>query len=119
MPHSDEEEQAEDLLRETTASGYSPAMPAPGSSSHVSSATRSVANSHPTGPPSSSTSTSTATAIGNNSPSNVELMRVCHEFLEQLKEGTPWVVQHLDRNYVPMPTDPAQFSFWMALVRFS
>ena len=43
-------------------------------------------------------------------------MRICHEFLEQLKEGTPWVVQHLDRNYVPMPSDPAQFSFWMTLV---
>ncbi|TCD66997.1 hypothetical protein EIP91_000677 [Steccherinum ochraceum] len=47
---------------------------------------------------------------------NEELMAVCHAFLDQLREGTPWVVQHIDNSYVPMPTDPAQFSFWMGLL---
>ena len=44
-------------------------------------------------------------------------MAKCHAFLEQTRQGTPWVVQHLHNNYVPMPSDPASFSFWMALVR--
>ena len=46
---------------------------------------------------------------------NAELMAVCRDFLEQLREGTPWVGRHLD-NYVAMPEDPALFSFWMGLV---
>lgn len=72
------------------------------------------------GPPSNSTSSSSAPAAPlTPSPyrSNHELMAVCHAFLDQLREGTPWVVQHLDNSYVPMPEDPAQFSFWMGLVR--
>ena len=51
-------------------------------------------------------------------PTNAELMATCHQFIEQTRQGTPWVVQHLHNiNYVPMPSDPASFSFWMALVR--
>ena len=51
-------------------------------------------------------------------PTNAELMATCHRFIEQTRQGTPWVVQHLHNlNYVPMPSDPASFSFWMALVR--
>ena len=50
-------------------------------------------------------------------PTNAELMAKCHAFLEQTRQGTPWVVQHLHNHYVPMPSDPASFSFWMALVR--
>lgn len=50
---------------------------------------------------------------------NEELVAVCLEFLEELKEGTPWVGQHLNASYVPMPRDVARFSFWMALVRAS
>lgn len=49
--------------------------------------------------------------------SNEQLMDACHSFLQQLREGTaPWVVQRLNNTYGPMPTDPASFSFWMALV---
>lgn len=51
-----------------------------------------------------------------SAPSNEELLAVCHEFLEELKEGTPWVGQHLHNNYMAMPEDIAQFSFWMTLV---
>ncbi|KAI0776075.1 hypothetical protein BD413DRAFT_526275 [Trametes elegans] len=49
-------------------------------------------------------------------PTNAELIARCHAFIEQMREGTPWVVQHLNNNYVPMPSDPASFSFWMALL---
>ena len=49
-------------------------------------------------------------------PSNEELMAICRNFLEELKEGTPWVGQHLNTNYVPMPEDAARFSFWIAPV---
>ncbi|OBZ76043.1 LON peptidase N-terminal domain and RING finger protein 1 [Grifola frondosa] len=49
-------------------------------------------------------------------PTNEELMAKCHAFLDQMREGTPWVVQHLNNAYVPMPNDPASFSFWMALI---
>ena len=50
-------------------------------------------------------------------PTNAELMAKCHAFIEQTRQGTPWVVQQLNNNnFMPMPTDPAAFSFWMALV---
>ncbi|PIL37190.1 hypothetical protein GSI_00883 [Ganoderma sinense ZZ0214-1] len=47
---------------------------------------------------------------------NAELMAKCHAFIEQTRQGTPWVVQQLNNNnFVQPPTDPAAFSFWMAL----
>lgn len=49
-------------------------------------------------------------------PSNAELMAVGQEFLEKLTEGTPWVGQQLNAEYVPSPRDVEQFSFWMAMV---
>lgn len=49
-------------------------------------------------------------------PTNAELMAKCHAFIEQTRRGTPWVVQHLHNNFVPMPTDPVAFAFWMAIV---
>lgn len=52
-------------------------------------------------------------------PTNAELMDKCRAFVEQMRAGTPWVVEHLDNNFVPMPNDAASFSFWMALVRVS
>ncbi|TFK55708.1 LON-domain-containing protein [Heliocybe sulcata] len=52
-----------------------------------------------------------------SSPTNEELMAVCHGFLDQLRHGTaPWVVQRLNNTYGPMPTTASEFSFWMALV---
>ncbi|KAI0081820.1 hypothetical protein K474DRAFT_1656223 [Panus rudis PR-1116 ss-1] len=48
---------------------------------------------------------------------NEELMSICHDFLGQLRAGAaPWVVDHLSNSFVPMPEDPAHFSFWMALL---
>ncbi|KAI0917148.1 hypothetical protein AcW2_007362 [Taiwanofungus camphoratus] len=35
------------------------------------------------------------------------------ELLNQLCEGTPWVVQHRIAAYVPMPSNLAAFSLWM------
>ncbi|KAI0751952.1 PUA-like domain-containing protein, partial [Irpex lacteus] len=97
-----------------------PESSAPGSSSHVSPASRSSVASQPIGLPTSFPTTTLLPLSSSNrvvrGRSNEELMNLCHEFLEQLKQGTPWVVQHLERTIVPMPTDPAQFSFWMALL---
>ncbi len=63
---------------------------------------------------------STPRRTGNpQTPTNDELMTICRGFLDEIQAGTPWVVQHLHVNYVAQPTDPAQFSFWMALVSFS
>lgn len=49
-----------------------------------------------------------------------ELVDLCLAFLDQIQRGAaPWVVQRLNRlnhHYGPMPTDPAYFSFWMAMV---
>jgi hypothetical protein len=111
---NESEETSVETLLDPTAPTPSSSSPAPGSSTHVSSDARSYVGSQPI-VPSTSTPSSSGTPLA-HVPSNMELMSICHEFLEQLKEGTPWVVQHLDRNYVPMPSDPAQFSFWMALV---
>jgi hypothetical protein len=50
-----------------------------------------------------------------NIMSNEDLMRKCLVFVEELREGAaPWVVNQLN-SYGPMPTDPASFTFWMAL----
>lgn len=46
-------------------------------------------------------------------PTNAELMAKCHAFLDELRQGTPWVVHQLSAAYAPMPEDPATFSFWM------
>jgi hypothetical protein len=49
-----------------------------------------------------------------------ELVNLCLGFLDQIRRGAaPWVIQRLNRLkevYGPMPTDPAHFSFWMAMV---
>lgn len=48
-----------------------------------------------------------------------ELVDVCLVFLDQVQRGgAPWVVQRLNKLnhiYGPMPTDPAYFSYWMAM----
>lgn len=50
-------------------------------------------------------------------PNNEALMDFCRLFVDQLQRGAaPWVVQRLNNTYGPMPTDPSNFSFWMALV---
>ncbi|KAA1466388.1 hypothetical protein DENSPDRAFT_876473 [Dentipellis sp. KUC8613] len=50
-------------------------------------------------------------------PSNEALMEICRAFVDQLQRGAaPWVVQRLNTAVGPMPTDPSNFSFWMAVV---
>lgn len=48
------------------------------------------------------------------------LVNECRDFLAQIQRGAaPWVVQRLNRLsviYGPMPNDPADFSFWIAMV---
>ncbi|CCM01716.1 uncharacterized protein FIBRA_03781 [Fibroporia radiculosa] len=46
-------------------------------------------------------------------PTNAELMATCNAFLEELRQGTPWVAQRLNTMYIPMPRDAETFSFWM------
>ncbi|KAG8786800.1 hypothetical protein FRC12_016241 [Ceratobasidium sp. 428] len=49
--------------------------------------------------------------------SNQDLVNVCRQFIDQLRNGTaPWVVQRLNNTYGPMPSDISSFSFWVALV---
>ncbi|EMD40696.1 hypothetical protein CERSUDRAFT_111271 [Gelatoporia subvermispora B] len=67
--------------------------------------------------PSASASSPLPTPPGKpRAPSKAELLATCHAFLAELRQGTPWVVERLRTAYVPMPDDPAQFSFWMALL---
>jgi hypothetical protein len=47
-----------------------------------------------------------------------ELMAICRSFIDQLRSGSaPWLLQRLNNTYGTMPTDPSEFSYWMALVR--
>jgi len=49
-----------------------------------------------------------------------EYMAICQSFIEQLRSGSaPWLLQRLNNTYGTMPTDPNEFSYWMALVRLS
>jgi hypothetical protein len=46
-----------------------------------------------------------------------ELMVICRAFIDQLRSGSaPWLLQRLNNTYGSMPTNPSEFSYWMALV---
>lgn len=46
-----------------------------------------------------------------------ELMSICLEFVDTLRSGSaPWVLQRLNNTIGPMPTNPSDFSYWMAEV---
>lgn len=50
-------------------------------------------------------------------PSIQVLVNTCKAFLARLQQGAaPWVVQRLSSTYGSMPSDPALFSFWVAIV---
>jgi hypothetical protein len=70
-----------------------------------------------------SLNTSDSGPPGSNAHEMQELVDVCRAFLVQIQQGAaPWLVQRLNRLnqiYGPMPTDPAQFSYWMAMVSIS
>ncbi|KAH8094793.1 hypothetical protein BXZ70DRAFT_991629 [Cristinia sonorae] len=67
--------------------------------------------------PSSSSSVPQTSLVPTQQKTNQELMDTCRAFLDQMREGAaPWVVQQLDNAYIPMPDDPAQFSFWISLL---
>lgn len=49
-----------------------------------------------------------------------EYMNICRSFISQLESGSaPWLLQRLNNTYGRMPTDPSEFSYWMALVSWS
>lgn len=68
------------------------------------------------GSSSSSTRITTNTAPAPVERTNAELIQICYDFLEQLRE-VPWITQRINDAVIPPPADPALFSFWMALVR--
>ncbi|CAA7259772.1 unnamed protein product [Cyclocybe aegerita] len=64
-----------------------------------------------------SASSSSSSSTRPRQPTNAELISTCRSFLDRLQRGAaPWVVQRLSTTYGAMPSDPALFSFWVALV---
>lgn len=61
---------------------------------------------------------SVETLLSNATPiTTAELIETCTGFLTALRQGTaPWVVQRLNSACGPQPSDPAQFSFWIAMI---
>ncbi|CAG8703347.1 418_t:CDS:2, partial [Racocetra persica] len=66
-----------------------------------------------------------AAEINNRDPSNPimyeptisELISSAREFIESLRNGyAPWLLQRLNSTYGDMPSDPSDFSFWVASV---
>jgi len=50
-----------------------------------------------------------------DSMSKEDMMAYCREFVQMLRSGSaPWVLQRLNSTIGPMPTNPADFSWWMA-----
>ena len=65
----------------------------------------------------SAASSATASSTASEPGEVQELVNVCRAFLVQVQRGAaPWVVQRFSDAYGPMPSDPAQFSYWMAMV---
>ncbi|WWC89599.1 uncharacterized protein L201_004524 [Kwoniella dendrophila CBS 6074] len=60
----------------------------------------------------------TTNANADDTPETTEeLMAICQAFIDQLRSGSaPWLLQRLNNTYGSMPTDPSEFSYWMALV---
>ncbi|ORX36950.1 PUA-like domain-containing protein [Kockovaella imperatae] len=59
----------------------------------------------------------TQSAIDDETRSTEEYMTICRSFIDQLRSGSaPWLLQRLNNTYGTMPTDPSEFSYWMALV---
>lgn len=49
--------------------------------------------------------------------STQQLVDVCLDFVQMLRSGSaPWVLQRLKNTIGPMPTNPSDFSYWMAEV---
>lgn len=48
---------------------------------------------------------------------NAQLVDVCKGFVEALRTGsTPWLLQRLNSSLPPMPEDPREFTWWMAML---
>lgn len=48
---------------------------------------------------------------------NQELIDICKNFVEALRTGsTPWLLQRLNNSLPPMPEDPREFTWWMAML---
>lgn len=59
----------------------------------------------------------TSSSMDDTVQTTEEYMNICRAFIEQLRSGSaPWLLQRLNNTYGTMPTDPSEFSYWMALV---
>lgn len=58
-----------------------------------------------------------ASALDSMELTNDQLVEVCKGFVEALRTGsTPWLLQRLNSSLPPMPDDPREFSWWMAML---
>jgi len=74
--------------------------------------------SRPTSPPANQAQTPPGPETQDTSElTNKELIDVCKSFVEALRTGsTPWLRQRLNDSMPPMPDDPREFTWWMAML---
>ncbi len=104
-----------DIVTETAAAAAAPPTPATTSGSRPS-----LNRNLSVGATSAGLASLLTTSAGSSpehEPSTQELMEICQSFIEQLRSGSaPWLLQRLNNMYGAMPSSPAEFSYWMALV---
>ena len=67
--------------------------------------------------PSQSGAEDPESAIDTSEFTNEQLMGLCKAFVEALRDGsTPWLLQRLSNSVPPMPEDPKEFTWWMAML---
>lgn len=50
-------------------------------------------------------------------PTTEKLMNTCKDFIEVLRSGSsPWILERLNDTFGPMPDQPTEFTYWMAMV---
>ncbi|KAA1106591.1 hypothetical protein PGT21_036427 [Puccinia graminis f. sp. tritici] len=50
-------------------------------------------------------------------PTTEKLMNTCKEFIEVLRSGSsPWILERLNDTFGPMPDQPTEFTYWIAMV---
>jgi len=68
-------------------------------------------------PAPSTTNPNEASASDSVELTNAQLVDVCKGFVEALRTGsTPWLLQRLNSSLPPMPDDPREFTWWMAML---
>lgn len=87
------------------------------SSSSGSSNRRNSPPSQAVDPAAASANPNDASASDSVELTNAQLVDVCKGFVEALRTGsTPWLLQRLNSSLPPMPEDPREFTWWMAML---